>query len=459
MGCCVGPGLCVFSMVCNSQPPFRRHPCDQTAEFYSLGAMLGVLLNAPQGSLPPVDRRVVAMLAASCLCSAPCLPAAGAVEETVLHLPLQQTPGGVLTTGVFIDGEPFQVIIDTGSPYLVVPLEDSCNAQPAKQSFYGCASPGQFVRAGFPSTSEQYGAVPGKMEWLAGELSFGETDLRMESDGSLSLLLRYRDLGAKLGRRRTATVFGGADRRVLSQSGGALLGLIRNVNRLPQSTIPRSDLRPTVLEQLGLCAFRLDAPAATLTLSSAALISPSADALPLVDPRDEGDGVEHMCCRVAGDQLVLDGIARRASRPVYCVFDSGLTGIVLSQSLVDDLGVATQVTSTPPYSLAEAREQQGKGSEHGSSGGLPATTRSLELALLTEGGSRTVLRSSAASSPLFYVQSIPLNWFADAERGPHVVAIGHCVLGQGALTVDVIQRRALWELPGAEQPAVLRREH
>jgi hypothetical protein len=91
-----------------------------------------------------------------------------------VHLPLERTGGGVLTTGVFIDGELFRVIVDTGSPYLVVPLDD-CERQPPRLSAFGCAARGQFRPSGAPPTSEQYGALPGAVEWLTGDVAFGET--------------------------------------------------------------------------------------------------------------------------------------------------------------------------------------------------------------------------------------------------------------------------------------------
>lgn len=381
-----------------------------------------------------IARRAVATLAAAA-CSLCGLPprAPAAPPPEVLHLPLQTTVGGVLTTGVFIDGEPFRLIADTGSPYLVVPL-DECASQPPRLSSYGCAEPGQFRASAYPTTTEQYGSGvllgPGRMQWLSGDVSFGEPELQRAGDGRLSVAVRFRQAGRVGGE----LVFGGADRNVMYQSGGALLGLIREVNRDPGlSNYPVADLRPTALAQLKMTSFRLDAPGRMLTLSGAPLIGPTADALPLVDAREWGDGVDHACCRVDSDELVVDGgRPRRSTRPILCVFDSGLTGVVLSQSLVDELGLGAQVGPRP--------------SSGGSSGGGGGDgVRSLQLALRTERGRKVTLRASAASSPLFYTQAIPLNWFRDRTNGPHVIALGQCALGMGVLTVDARQRRALWE--------------
>lgn len=375
-------------------------------------------------------RAVAALAAAACsLCGLPTRAPAALPADEVLHLPLQTTVGGVLTTGVFIDGEPFRLIVDTGSPYLVVPL-DECASQPPRLSSYGCAEPGQFRASAYPTTTEQYGSGvllgPGRMQWLSGDVSFGEPELQRAGDGRFSVTLRFRQAGRVGGE----LVFGGADRNVMFQSGGALLGLIREVNRDPElSSYPVANLRPTALAQLKMSSFRLDAPGRTLTLSGAPLIGPTADALPLEDARAWGDGVDHACCRVDNDELVVNGRrARRTARPILCVFDSGLTGVVLSQSLVDELGLGDLVGPRPSGGV-------------GGVGGV----RSLQLALRTERGQKVILEASAAASPLFYTQAIPLNWFRDRTNGPHVVAVGQCALGMGVLTVDARQRRALWK--------------
>ena len=135
---------------------------------------------------------------------------------------------------------------------------------------------------------------------------------------------------------------------------------------------------------------------------------------------------------------MLDGgRARRTARPILCVFDSGLTGVVLSQSLVDELGLGAELTPRPGAGGAS-----GGG---GGGGGVRLGARSLQLTLRTEGGRPVVLRASAAASPLFYAQVVPLNWFRDKSTAPHVVALGQCALGKGVLTVDARQRRAVWE--------------
>jgi len=69
------------------------------------------------------------LLAAAAASVAPSLApgetaAAPVASSSSISLPLERMGGGVLTTGAFIDGERFRLIVDTGSPYLVVPLEE-----------------------------------------------------------------------------------------------------------------------------------------------------------------------------------------------------------------------------------------------------------------------------------------------------------------------------------------------
>ena len=266
-----------------------------------LGTSSGAMDSAKRPATPlMIPRRAVAALtAAACsLCGLQKVTPA-APPDDVLHLPLQPTVGGVLTAGVLIDGEPFRLIVDTGSPYLVVPL-DECASQPPRLSSYGCAEPGQFRASAYPPTLEQYGAgpsaggsPPGRIEWLTGDVRFGEPELQRAGDGRLSVVVRFRQAG---GRQQTGVggelVFGGADRNVMSQSGGALLGLIREVNRDPRlSNYPVAQLRPTALAQLQMRSFRLDAPQrggrrcrlaclTTATLHTARLVASTAQAAP-----------------------------------------------------------------------------------------------------------------------------------------------------------------------------------
>ena len=56
-----------------------------------------------------------------------------------------------------------------------------------------------------------------------------------------------------------------------------------------------------------------------LTLSGRPLIGAREDALPLEDARAWGDGVDHACCRVDNDELVMDGGPLVPTMPSPCL--------------------------------------------------------------------------------------------------------------------------------------------
>ena len=147
------------------------------------------------------------------------------------------------------------------------------------------------------------------------------------------------------------------------------------------------------------------------------------------------------------DALTINGKVWRSARPVLCVFDTGLTGVVISKSLVDEMQLAS--SDGRAYTESDATAQDAAPavavvSSATTTNVLPAV-RSLSLSLRTERGERVILGSDTRASPLFYAQSVSINWFV-GETGttPHVVAVGQCILSNGVLTVDGPQMRATW---------------
>ena len=352
-------------------------------------------------------------------------------QQQQLTLDLKPGPSGALQLPVSVGGSTYACAVDTGSPFLLVPSQPSLEAR---------------SREVLPPTTEIYGANrDGKVMWREA------TDFAAQGPGGTG-----------------SVVFGAADAGLVQESGGALLGLIRDVNALPGATWTPS--RPTFFSQarraigVDVASFRIDAPARRLTLSSTPLLPAAADALPLVDPRRYGDGVAHYAVLV--ERLCLDGSPVRMRRPILAVFDSGLTGCVFSQSFVDELPLlADQLRTAPSRSRVGA----------------------VELTLRTERGQLRTLRASRETSPLFYTQVVELNWFAGGgpsvararqwagtaasfqpgefdgggnvagrrptvnargvrrgspPRAPHIIALGQAFLGSAVLTIDIDQRRA-----------------
>ena len=401
------------------------------------------------------------------------------------QLVLSLLPGrsGALCLPVRVGGSRFECAVDTGSPFLLLPSQPSVEAASVEV---------------LPPTTEIYGANKvGTVSWRdTARLSLSPDDTRRavggsrchgnggDSSGGGGIVCKgggSRGGGSRGGGSRGGiseggtseggVVFGASGSDLLMESGGPLVGLIRDVNNAAAGAtwVPA---RPTLLGQarraLGfdVAAFRLDARARQLTLSASALIDSATDALPLVDPRRYGDGVAHYAVRV--ERLRLDGTAVRTRRPILAVFDSGLTGCVFSQSFVDEMPeLADYIRATP------SRTRLGR----------------IDLTMRTERGRACTLRAGRETSPLFYTQGVELNWFAgggpsiararaalavlgvpaDASappsgegnvavrtifnargvrrgsppRAPHVIALGQAFLGQAVLTVDIDGRRAM----------------
>ena len=301
-------------------------------------------------------------------------------------LPLQPAAGGVLSVGFSLGHLAQRGTVDTGSPYLMVASETSADSR----------------STGLPTTREVYGQVEGSVAWLEGPLL------------------------SSVGTAPQQVVFGAAGGQLLAETGGPLFGLIK------RSRANADSIRPTLLDQLRLrgdrpvVAFEVDAPRRRLTLSPTPLLPRAADAVPLRDLRPLGDVVEHYAARVAS--LRVDGVetaAGRLRRGLVCVFDTGLTGCVMSDALCAELGLRAD----PSGRIAASR---------------------LELALPTEHGRTLELGSSRGESPLFYVQRVSLDWFAAGQdEAPHVIALGMAFLGDGALTIDADDRRVWFRPTGA----------
>ena len=352
-----------------------------------------------------------------------------------------------------------------------------------------------------PSTTEIYGAN------RDGTVTWRETSnfaLEPEAAGRDNAGVRGGTVAAgrdNSGVRGGTVVFGAADAGLLDESGGCLLGLIRDVNSAQGATW--TPTRPTLLSQAQLAvgfdvgSFRIDAPSQRLTLSTVPLIPPEIDALPLIDPRRYGDGVAHYAVRV--ERLLLDGVPVRSLRPILAVFDTGLTGCVFSQ--VRALPRPPRAPGISPVGcrtldvclIARLSDVQSLVDELPELADVlratPSRSRlaSVELELRTESGRLRTLRAGRDTSPLFYSQMVELNWFAGGgpsianaiararggaasavasanqvggggnvagrrnargavrgspPRAPHVVALGQAFLGSSVLTIDIDRKRA-----------------
>jgi hypothetical protein len=147
------------------------------------------------------------------------------------------------------------------------------------------------------------------------------------------------------------------------------------------------------------------------------VIPRGANAVQMVDLRPLGDPVDHIAATATC--LLLDGNPVPLLRPLIAVFDSGLSGSLLSSTLCDDAPDATSAARL-------------------------AAASSLEVVLQTESGGQQTLRATRASTPrLFRVSSQPVPWFPDPSVEPAVVVLGQAFLREAVLRVDFRERRIL----------------
>ena len=223
-----------------------------------------------------------------------------------LTVPLQYVPFlSAYVVYYSVGGERFGAIVDTGSPFLVVP--GYCNRQK-----YGCYIPDKSRPSGLTPTLERFDNSQGQVEWRMASFSFANATGSLMGTGEM--------------------VFGVLSDSLMRGPGGLFLGLIRDTDKW---------IRPSFLGQTSVKALEIDLKESsdpkTLTLWSK-LLNQNEDYIPLVRDlnRKYGDPVNHYTARVSAFEVngceVLDAKNRR---PIYVIFDTGVTGMVVSSELLD----------------------------------------------------------------------------------------------------------------------------
>jgi hypothetical protein len=472
-------------------------------------------------------RQPPTVAAATALLSTTAVPASATVAVTDLNqagtkqkdrpeitIPLEPSGGGTLAVRWRVkpiraketasgDFRIVRAIVDTGSPYLVLPSgEDwvandyNAIASPdagaplntlfhwipllswfltprARQQFW-------FRESGFGPTEEVYGAVKGRIDWKS-----------VNAD-----VPRAPELQSVAETSRV--VVGVLDSNLTQESGGALFGLIQDIN--PNANPQKYQARPTVLQQLQLSqpslpqsttktssavrSFIVDAPNYLLTLSTRDLIvaavgatddnklenvESSTTTIPLVDLRPLGDFVDHYALLVedfvinrnpawsytGGCNHIQDanlGNKRGATRrPIVAVFDTGLTGCVVTRDLWNEL---VMKSSSPraksgnnkwPHPSQYNHLSIRVTTQHPQIGSTFETKRSNDFVTekRIEAGAKYKMERFGAP---FYVAPIDLDWFDNDDTPPHVIVLGQTFLARGALTIDIPTRRATFNV-------------
>ena len=130
----------------------------------------------------------------------------------------------------------------------------------------------------------------------------------------------------------------GVTSEVSSRQGGSSVGTAPFVGLVKE----RQDwIRPTFLGQTDVTSFALDFNADELVLSRRALIPDDAPGvMEMVDLRPLGSPVFHYAVRV--EELWINGGKHRSksNKPIYVVFDSGTTGMLVDRDLFDTSDLA-----------------------------------------------------------------------------------------------------------------------
>ena len=308
-----------------------------------------------------------------------------------VKLPLYKYDG-VLCTVYELNNVKMQAIVDTGSPFLVVP--SVCTRE------WGCLSKqqlGRFTQTNLEDTIEIFGGQNYESEWKVGDrVMIGDVELK-------------------------EVVFPLVGEDVLRPPGGVFMGLIKYKS---------NDIRPTFLSQTNFSCIRLNLPDQTLELTSEHLIGKKEDAISLLDLRNDGDPVRHYTALIK--ELYINGKRIGPDKTLYAVFDTGTSGCVLQDELFNDYE-----TPNPPREIKVILE-----SEEGNEVVLLASARSRKNVFVVTASDIGWFKYQRGDCIRRDRNPTCKKIKSDKER-PLVVVIGTAFLEDRTLTIDADQNRLL----------------
>ena len=277
-----------------------------------------------------------------------------------IRIPMRLDRAGTYVLEYRIGGTTVRGVLDTGSPFIT--MESACG------QVWGCLREEDARRSGLEDTYEVYGLQEdGVTRWVLGDVAFEGKEGR-EATSTATEAASTNDRHVATSSNRDATTDGvaravgqigdvaasapvvsfafpelsfGVTSQTVGRAGSAaggtgsapFVGLVKQ----------RADwIRPTFLEQTDVRAFALDFEKDELLLSRDDLIPKSRThgVFPLVDLRPLGAPVFHYAVKV--DELWINGgryrgrDPSRPTKPIYAVFDSGVTGALVSRELFYD---------------------------------------------------------------------------------------------------------------------------
>lgn len=245
-----------------------------------------------------------------------------AQDHTTFVVPLE-FKGDAYIVSYQVGGTNFRAVLDTGSPFLMIP--GTCSANTRSKS--GCYQQ-QGKPSGLEGTIEIFDGFIGEVEWRKGAFAFSGPNgpAAVTSDPNSDF------------------IFGVVDDNIMSGPGGVFFGLIKNTAKR---------IRPSFLGQTNIVSFAVDLRSTTnneqsegatsatsspsLMLSTRPLLQSYADYVPLnADLRKKyGDPVQHYVAKAKS--LVIDGreLVPKNGKPIYVILDTGVTGMVVNNELFE----------------------------------------------------------------------------------------------------------------------------
>lgn len=341
----------------------------------SICGMLGLL---PSSLVSPLPKEAeVESRATNCLPS-----------QSYVTIPLEYT-GSELLIYYRVEGSLFRAVVDTGSPFLMIP--GTCGENTRQKS--GCYRE-QGVPSGLPDTYEKFDGFEGQVTWRKAKVNL------VNATGSLMS-------------NTPLITFGVVSESILSGPGGVFFGLLRDTDNW---------IRPSFLGQTKTEALQLDLRSQdkkTLTLSQYPLIASNQKTIRLTSDlrRKFGDPVQHYTARAKSVTVNGFPLASEAGAklPIYVIFDTGVTGMVVSRELFEER-------------YASARERREK-----------SLWGHIDIGFETESGETVSL---SAEKPLTTPFDPRQAW--KKFRG-HLIVVGLAFLNGNRITIDIDEERVLVE--------------
>ena len=334
-------------------------------------------------------------LAIPALVSAP-TPSAADDDERVV-IPLKYVPAlSAYVVSYSVGGDKFGAIVDTGSPFLLVP--SYCD-----ENKYGCYRPEASESSGLDKTYERFDSNEGMVEWRRAPFSFQQANLGGSNDVEKELF-------------PAPMIFGVLSESLMDGPGGIFLGLVKNTD---------ARIRPSFLGQSNVNAFSIDlrpeTEPKTLTLSKGNDGWIKNDWIQLNGVKalqKGGDPTRHYSAEalevsVNGTPLVASN-AKGKKKKIIVIFDTGVSGMVICPDLFEER-----------YQTARANRQKNLWGE-------------VNVSFRTQLGEKVTL---SATKPLTTPFGSDRPW--DKPFDAHLIVVGLAFLDNKKTTIDIVNEK-LW---------------